>query len=53
MTQTPRRNAQNAWICVAGMNQKPPSDTIRSPAMMPPFQPSFVASQPAGRDIRK
>ena len=42
-----------ALICVAGMNHSPPTATIRSPAMMPPLYPSFVASHPAGTDMRK
>ena len=37
MTHTPSRNAQKAAIFVAGMNQKPPTATISSPAMMPPL----------------
>jgi hypothetical protein len=40
-------------MLVAGMNQNPPADTISNPVMMPPLYPSFVASQPAGIDIRK
>ena len=44
--QTPRRKAQNEAICVAGMNQKPPTATMSKPAMMPPLYPSRVASHP-------
>jgi len=51
--QTPRRKAQKAAMCVAGMNQRPPTATIASPTMMPPLYPSRLASTPAGRDIRK
>ncbi len=53
ITQTPNRNAQNALMPVAGMNQNPPAATISSPAMMPPLYPSLLASHPAGIDIRK
>ena len=52
-TQTPSRKAQNSLMFAAGINQKPPTATSSSPAMMPPLYPRRVASQPAGMDMRK
>jgi hypothetical protein len=37
MMQTPIRNAQNCAICVAGINQNPPTAVISRPMMIPPL----------------